>query len=880
MMYKQIIIRGARQHNLKNLDFELPRNQFIVITGLSGSGKSSLAFDTIFGEGQRRYVESLSTYARQFLQLMEKPDVDSIEGLSPAISIEQKTITRNPRSTVATITEIQDYLRLFYSRLGIPECPKCGIRIQSQTPDQIAEQISTIRSGSKVQLLAPIIRERKGEYRKELEDFRKHGYTRARIDGNLVTLDTPQKLERHKFHTIELVIDRFPMDGSIGADRIRQSVETALKLGKGDLMLLTDDFEKSYSTNRACPKCGFTMPELEPRFFSFNSPLGACPECDGIGEVSASTRYYREVEKRAEGVLMGASGSEADLYYSPTKSALVQRQVAEDSMELDEDEQEICSLCLGARLRKEALSVRVHGKNIAEVMALSVTEADRLFESWTFPEQQMLVAGPIIKEMREKLGFLTRVGLDYVSLDRRISTLSSGEAQRVRLASQIGAKLRGILYVLDEPTIGLHPRDNQRLIEALKTMQSIGNTLLVVEHDEETIRAADYIVDLGPGAGKSGGSIVASGTLPQILNAPGSLTGAYLAGARRIPLPAQRHKPNGKFLEIKGATAHNLKNINVKFPLGVFTVVTGVSGSGKSTLVVDILYKALAKKLYDSKETPGEHQGIDGLENIDKIINIDQAPIGRTPRSNPATYVGLFSHIRDFFAQLPESRIRGYTPGRFSFNVASGRCAECRGYGEIRIFMHFMPDVFVRCEICGGKRYNQQTLEVTYEGKNIADVLDMTIAEALEFFEYHPQMKSKLDVLNQVGLGYIHLGQAATTLSGGEAQRIKLAKELCKRSTGKTLYILDEPTTGLHFEDVKHLLEILNKLVDSGNTIIVIEHNLEVIKCADYIIDLGPEGGVDGGKLVATGTPEKIAMSKKSITASYLQAYLQRIETA
>lgn len=873
-MYKEIIVRGARQHNLKNLDFELPRNQFIVITGLSGSGKSSLAFDTIFGEGQRRYVESLSAYARQFLQQMEKPDVDSIEGLSPAISIEQKTITRNPRSTVATVTEIQDYLRLLYSRIGLPQCPKCGIGIQSQTVDQIVAQIQEGDPGATVQLLTPIVRERKGEYRKELEDFQKKGFTRARIDGEILRLDSPIKLERHKFHTIEIVVDRFPLDSTMSAERIRSSVEIALKLGRGDLIVLSDKKEKLLSVNRVCPKCGFAFPELEPRFFSFNSPLGACPECDGIGEISASTRYYREVEKRAQGVLLGSTPAESDLYYSPSKSALAQWQVAEDNIDESQEDGETCPACNGTRLRPEALAVKIHGRNIAELMALPVTAAEELFSSWSFPPQHSLVATPILKEIREKLSFLTRVGLEYVNLDRKIGTLSSGEAQRVRLASQIGAKLRGVLYVLDEPTIGLHPRDNQRLIDALKTMQSIGNTVVVVEHDEETIRAADYIMDLGPGAGKSGGYIVAAGPLAEILKSPESLTGSYLNGTRKVEVPEKRRKAQRGYLEVLGATEHNLQNIDVKFPIGLFNVVTGVSGSGKSTLIIDILYRAVAKKFYDSKETPGKHQRIDGLDQIDKIINIDQAPIGRTPRSNPATYVGLFGHIRDFFAQLPESKIRGYSPGRFSFNVASGRCAECRGYGEIRIFMHFMPDVFVRCEICGGKRYNQQTLDVVFEGKNIADVLDMTIAEAAEFFQYHPQMKSKLDVLNQVGLGYIHLGQPATTLSGGEAQRIKLGKELCKRSTGKTLYILDEPTTGLHFEDVRHLLDILLKLVDAGNTVIVIEHNLEIVKCADYIVDLGPDGGVNGGKVIASGTPEQVVRSQKSITAKFLARYL------
>lgn len=867
-MYKEIIIRGARQHNLKNLDLDLPRNRLIVITGLSGSGKSSLAFDTIFGEGQRRYVESLSAYARQFLQQMEKPDVDSIEGLSPAISIEQKTITRNPRSTVATVTEVQDYLRVLYSRLGIPHCPRCGIPIQSQTVDQIVAQILEEKKGARIQLMAPIIRERKGEYRKELDEFLKRGFTRARIDEQIVSLDQPIKLERHKFHTIELVIDRFPLDDSIAPERIRNSAELALKMGKGDMVMLTDTGERLFSINRACPKCGFNFPELEPRFFSFNSPVGACPECDGIGEISAATRYYREVERAAQELLVTSSRS-AELYYSPTKDAVAQWQVAEDALP-EEEEAKVCPLCLGSRLRPEALAVKIHGLNIAEVMAHSVGKSSDLFESWKFGPQESLIATPILKEIREKLGFLRRVGLDYVTLDRKISTLSSGEAQRVRLATQIGAKLRGILYVLDEPTIGLHPRDNQRLIEALEMMRDIGNTVVVVEHDEETIRAADYIVDLGPGAGKGGGHLVASGSMKQIIESAASLTGAYLSERKKIPVPGSRKKPERGFIEVQNATEHNLKGINAKFPIGLFTVVTGVSGSGKSTLVLDILNKVAAKKLYNSKQTPGKHGKVIGLDKIDKVINIDQAPIGRTPRSNPATYVGLFSPIREFFAQLPESRIRGYTPGRFSFNVTSGRCAECRGYGEIRIIMHFMPDVYVRCEICGGKRYNQQTLEVTYEEKNIADVLDMTISEACEFFQFQPLIKSKLDVLEQVGLGYIHLGQSATTLSGGEAQRIKLAKELSKRSTGKTLYILDEPTTGLHFEDVKHLLAILFKLVELGNTVIVIEHNLQIIKCADHILDLGPDGGDRGGEIVAEGPPEKIIKSKRSLTARYL----------
>ena len=871
-MYKEIIVRGARQHNLKNLDLELPRDKLIVITGLSGSGKSSLAFDTIFGEGQRRYVESLSSYARQFLQQMEKPDVDSIEGLSPAISIEQRTITRNPRSTVATVTEIQDYLRVLYSRLGVPHCPQCRIAIQSQTVDQIVSQILAFNQGAKIQLLAPIVRERKGEYRKELEEYQKRGYSRARIDGVLVTLEGSMRLERHKLHNIEIIIDRFPLDGSVAPERIRSSTELTLKLGNGDLMVLADGTERLFSVNRACPKCGFNFPEIEPRFFSFNSPLGACPECDGIGEVSTASLYYREVERKAQEVLITSSATAADLYYSPTKTALAQWQVAEDN--LPEQEEMICPVCRGARLRAEALAVRVSGKNIADVMGLPVTTAEQLFKSWRFSEKDSLIAEPLLKEIREKLGFLCNVGLEYVTLNRKIGTLSAGEAQRVRLASQIGARLRGILYVLDEPTIGLHPRDNQRLINALHAMKAIGNTVIVVEHDEQTIRSADFIVDLGPGAGKGGGYIVAAGTVDKVLKNSDSLTGAYLSGRRRIEIPAKRRAANRGYLEIRGAAEHNLKNLNVKFPLGLFTVVTGVSGSGKSTLVIDILYKAVAKKLHNAKETPGKHSKIEGLDQIDKIINIDQAPIGRTPRSNPATYVGLFGHIRDFFAQLPESRIRGYSPGRFSFNVAAGRCGECRGYGETRIFMHFMPDVFVRCEICAGKRYNQQTLEVLYEGRSIADVLEMTISEATQFFQYHPQMKSKLQILDQVGLGYIHLGQPATTLSGGEAQRIKLAKELCKRSTGKTLFILDEPTTGLHFEDVKHLLQILLHLVDLGNTVVVIEHNPEIIKCADYIIDLGPEGGDKGGKLVATGTPNTIAHNPRSLTGNYLAEHL------
>jgi excinuclease ABC subunit A len=870
-MYKEINVRGARQHNLKNIDLDLPRNQLIVVTGLSGSGKSSLAFDTIFGEGQRRYVESLSAYARQFLQMMEKPDVDSIEGLSPAISIEQKTITRNPRSTVATVTEVQDYLRLLYARLGTPFCPRCNIPIQSQTIDQIVEQILAGEKNSEIQILAPIVRGRKGEYRKELEDFSKKGFSRARVDGTITFLDAPIKLERHKLHNIELIVDRFPL-GDVQRDRIRNSAEYALKLGKGDLVVLSGSKEKLFSINRACSKCGFNFPELEPRFFSFNSPIGACPECDGIGEVGSASRIYRLAEKKAEDILITTTPSARELYYSPTKDALDQWQVAED--ELDEDEAVVCPVCDGTRLRQEALSVRIGGRNIAQVMSQSVTEADCLFESWRFSDQESLIAKPILREMREKLGFLSKVGLEYVSLDRKIATLSSGEAQRVRLASQIGAKLRGILYVLDEPTIGLHPRDNRRLIDALVTMKDLGNTVLVVEHDEQTIRSADYVVDLGPRAGKNGGAVMAAGTLSKVLNNQESLTAAYLTGRKRIAVPQIRRTPSRGFIHVHGAAEHNLQNIHAKFPIGLLTVVTGVSGSGKSTLVLDILYKAMSKALYKSKAVPGKHSRIEGTDKIDKVINIDQAPIGRTPRSNPATYVGLFNHIREFFAQLPESRIRGYTPGRFSFNVTDGRCAECRGYGETRIIMHFMPDVFVRCDVCGGKRYNQQTLEVTYEGKNIADVLDMTISEALEFFQYHPQMKARLEVLEQVGLGYIHLGQSATTLSGGEAQRIKLAKELCKRSTGKTLYILDEPTTGLHFEDVRHLLEILLRLVDNGNTIIVIEHNLEIVKCADYILDLGPEGGTGGGKIVAEGTPEIIAAAKNSITGAYIAEVL------
>ncbi len=857
-MSGSIIIRGAREHNLKNLDLEIPRDQLVVITGLSGSGKSSLAFDTIYAEGQRRYVESLSAYARQFLEQMGKPDVDSIEGLSPAIAIEQKSTSHNPRSTVGTVTEIYDYLRLLFARVGHPFCFHCGEEITAQTVQQMVDAIRELPEGTKFQILAPIVRGRKGEYRKELLDMRRAGYVRARIDGRIVDLGEDIVLDKQKKHTIEIIVDRLVMkSGEALVRRLADSVETSLKLTDGLVGVLTEDGKMSlYSEKLACIRCGVSYPEITPRIFSFNSPHGACPACDGIG-------------------------------YAMTPGCPED----EDFTLLDR-----CSVCKGARLKPESLSVKIARRSIADVSQLSVRAAADFFESLTLTERETLIAQRILKEIRERLGFLVNVGLDYLTLDRPAATLSGGEGQRIRLATQIGSGLVGVLYILDEPSIGLHQRDNRRLLETLLRLRDLGNTVIVVEHDAETMRAADHILDLGPGAGAHGGRIIAQGTPAEVMANPESLTGRYLRGDLAVTLPRRERKPKG-FLTVVGARKHNLKGITARFPLGLFTCVTGVSGSGKSTLVLEVLFHSLSQLLrqhpaphsaHSRQSHPNEPWGpwkgrgegkpkIDGCkellgaEALDKVIDIDQSPIGRTPRSNPATYTGLFTFIRDVFSNLPESRVRGYKPGRYSFNVKGGRCEACQGDGLIKIEMHFLPDIYVTCEVCKGQRYNRETLDIHYKGRSIADILNMTVDEALEFFEHIPPIKAKLQTLHDVGLHYIKLGQSATTLSGGEAQRVKLSRELSKRATGRTLYILDEPTTGLHFADIQRLLDVLNRLVEAGNTVVVIEHNLDVIKNADWIIDLGPEGGDCGGEIVAEGTPLEVARSKRSHTGQVLR---------
>jgi excinuclease ABC subunit A len=941
-MSDKIIIKGAREHNLKNIDLELPRDKLVVITGISGSGKSSLAFDTIYAEGQRRYVESLSAYARQFLGLMEKPDVDYIEGLSPAISIEQRKAGQNPRSTVGTVTEIYDYLRLLFARIGKPYCYNCGKPIQRQTVQQIVDSVLSLSQGSKIQVLAPIIRGRKGEYREVFEEARRDGFVRVRIDGAVHDLSTEIKLEKNKKHDIEIIVDRLVVDPKINK-RLADSVETALGIASG--LVLVDVLnghpdgehkELFFSENFACVDCSISYDELAPRMFSFNSPYGACPACNGLGtkmevdpelvvrKPSLSLRqgaiapwgentngwYFRQLEGVAEHyefdletpwqelspdhqnvVLFGSNGDEIrfvytreskkvqaewtsnyegvvnnlDRRYKETESQHV-RSWIEEFMQVRS-----CPECRGARLRKEALAVRVGNENIHKLTGMSIKRATVFFSKLSLNKRELTIAHQILKEIRDRLGFLVNVGLDYLTLDRSAGTLSGGEAQRIRLATQVGSQLVGVLYILDEPSIGLHQRDNQRLLDTLTQLRDLGNTVVVVEHDRETIESADYVVDLGPGAGLHGGDIVATGSPEDIESNESSLTGQYLSHARSIPIPTKRRKVSKGFLELKGATGNNLKKVSLRIPLGVFNCVTGVSGSGKSTLINETLYRILAKKFYRSKTAPLEYKQIKGLELIDKVIDIDQSPIGRTPRSNPATYTGLFNHIRDLFAQLAEAKIRGYKPGRFSFNVKGGRCEACQGDGLIKIEMHFLPDVYVNCEVCKGKRYNRETLEIKYKGKSIADVLDMTVSEALTFFENIPPIKRKLQTLFDVGLGYIHLGQQATTLSGGEAQRVKLSTELSKISTSQTLYILDEPTTGLHFEDIRMLLSVLNKLVEKGNTVIVIEHNLDVIKTADHIIDLGPEGGDEGGRIVAFGTPEKVARSEASHTGEFLK---------
>ena len=908
-MLDRIAVHGARQHNLKNIDVEIPRNTFTVITGLSGSGKSSLAFDTIYAEGQRRYVETLSTYARQFLDQMERPDVDSIEGLSPAISIEQKTTSRSPRSTVGTITEIYDYLRLLYSSIGVPHCPLCGSEISRQTTEQILQHVVALRPEDRIMVLAPVVRGRKGEYKKDLEKLVRQGFLRARIDGILRSLDEDIQLDRRKNHSIEVVVDRLLVKPGI-EKRLEASIETATKLAGGLVIIsVVNGEERLYSQKLACTECGTSIPQLEPRSFSFNSPYGACEECAGLGSMwafdpakivvdfskpllegglaaAASSAYVRHRVEEA------AKQARADLRTPyeelprKAKTALMEAVTSAMQEGYDEATEEYrewlteymspveCPACGGRRLRPSSLAVRVKNFSIAEFTALPIGRALVTVRNWEFGDRDMQIAGRVLDEIRRRLEFLSAVGLDYLSLERSAATLSGGEAQRIRLATQIGSKLRGVLYVLDEPSIGLHPRDNGRLLSTLAELRDMGNTVLVVEHDAETIERADYVIDLGPGAGRLGGDLVAFGSPAEIARNPASLTGRYLSGALEIAVPTDRRSPNGKQITVRGAAEHNLKGIDVEFPLGTLIVVTGVSGSGKSTLVNEILYRALAREIYGSREQPGAHAAIEGLEHIDKVIRIDQSPIGRTPRSNPATYTGLFTPIRDLYAMLPESRERGYKPGRFSFNVKGGRCEACQGDGLKRIEMNFLPDVYVTCDVCRGRRYNHETLQVKYKGHSIADLLDATVEEALPLLENIPQIKPKLQTLNDVGLGYIHLGQSSTTLSGGEAQRIKLAKELSRRQTGRTLYVLDEPTTGLHFDDVRKLLDVLERLVNLGNTVVVIEHNLDVVKTADWIIDLGPDGGEYGGRVVACGTPEQVARSKKSYTAEALRKLL------
>ncbi|HKV05332.1 MAG TPA: excinuclease ABC subunit UvrA [Candidatus Acidoferrales bacterium] len=923
MGLKKIVIRGARQHNLKNISLEIPRNTLTVITGLSGSGKSSLAFDTLYAEGQRRYVESLSAYARQFLDQMERPDVDSVEGLSPSIAIEQKTTTRSPRSTVGTITEIYDYLRVVYSAIGTPHCPKCGKPIARQSTEQIVQAVMALKPEERIMILAPVVRGRKGEYRKEFEKYAKEGYVRARVDGRLVNLDEPVALDRRKNHTIEIVVDRLLLKNGI-AQRLEQSIETALKLTGGLVTIaVVGGEEHVYSEKLACADCGTSVPQLEPRSFSFNSPYGACTECHGLGSkfdfdpakvIADWTKPLFEgglgpgsgsaYLQRTLRIAAAAHGFDLDapfeklsrkiqnliLHGNPanggsSKGLNFQGVLAHLENSLSESSSDTyrewltqymspapCTACCERRLRPESLAVEIAGLSIADFTALALNEArpavDKIRARLTL--RQRKIAGRPLAEVAERIDFLLDVGLGYLTLARSAATLSGGEAQRIRLATQIGSRLRGVLYVLDEPSIGLHARDNGRLLSTLETLRDLGNTVLVVEHDEETIRRANYVVDLGPGAGNAGGHLVAAGSPAEIAANPASLTGQYLSGKMVIPVPAERRSPNGKSVAVLGAHGNNLKNIDVAIPLGLLSVVTGVSGSGKSTLVNDILYRALASKLYRSMEKPGAHRSISGAEHIDKVVQIDQAPIGRTPRSNPATYTGVFAPIRELYAMLPESRERGYRPGRFSFNVKGGRCEACQGDGQRRIEMNFLPDVYVTCEVCRGKRYNGETLAVRYKGSSISDLLDMPIEDALKLLENIPAIQQKLQTLVDVGLGYVQLGQSATTLSGGEAQRTKLARELSRRQTGRTLYILDEPTTGLHFDDVKKLLDVLNRLVALGNTVLIIEHHLDVIKQADWIIDLGPEGGEAGGRVVAQGTPEQVARNKKSYTGQIL----------
>ena len=914
-MLDRITVHGARQHNLKNISVEIPRNTFTVITGLSGSGKSSLAFDTIYAEGQRRYVETLSPYARQFLDQMERPEVDSIDGLSPAISIEQKTTTRSPRSTVGTVTEIYDYLRLLFAAAGIPHCPLCGAEIAKQSPNQILEQVFALHQNERIMILAPIARGRKGEYKKELETIAKGGF-RARIDGELRTLDEPVKLDKRKNHTIEVVIDRLLVKPGIEA-RLESSIQTALKWADGLVIVaVIDGTERLYSEKLACPNDGTSIPQLEPRSFSFNSPYGACEICHGVGSTWAFDPV-KVINDPSKPLLDGALGPGSTssymqsalcdaaevlkidlatpfedfpkkmrntLLYGGAQFGGILKVLDENFNRASEGYRDWlmdymsptkCPACEGKRLKPASLAVRVKGISIADFTGMSIARALPTARKWKFSERETKIVSRVMEEIQNRLQFLTDVGLDYLSLERSSATLSGGEAQRIRLATQIGSKLRGVLYVLDEPSIGLHPRDNGKLLDTLHHLRDLGNTVLVVEHDAETIERADYVIDLGPRAGRLGGSLMAQGTPAQIMKMPGSLTGQYLSGKISIPSPQVRRPGNGLMVTVKGAREHNLRDVTVDFPLGTLTVVTGVSGSGKSTLVHDILYRALSKEVYGSSTEPGAHDSIVGLENIDKVIEIDQSPIGRTPRSNPATYTGVFSAIRDIYAMLPESRERGYKAGRFSFNVKGGRCEACQGDGLKRIEMNFLPDVYVTCDVCRGRRYNLETLQVKYKGKSIADLLESSVDDATELLENIPQVYAKLKTLKEVGLGYLHLGQSSTTLSGGEAQRIKLAKELSKRQTGKTFYLLDEPTTGLHFEDIRHLLEVLQRLVDLGNTVVIIEHHLDIIKNADYLIDLGPEGGDGGGQIVAAGTPEELMRVKNSHTADALRKIMK-----
>jgi excinuclease ABC subunit A len=951
--HRFISIRGAREHNLKNVDLDLPRDRLVVITGLSGSGKSSLAFDTVYAEGQRRYVESLSAYARQFLELMQKPDVDSIEGLSPAISIEQKTTSRNPRSTVGTVTEVYDYLRLLFARVGVPYSPATGLPIESQTVSQMVDRIKTMAEGTRLYLMAPIARGRKGEYRKELQELSKKGFQRVKIDGKLYEIAEAPALDKKYKHDIDVVVDRIVVRPDLG-NRLADSIETALNLAEGLAVAENADTGERtvFSARFACPVSGFTIEEIEPRLFSFNAPQGACPACDGLGVkmffdpemvvpddrlslaegaiapwADSSGQYYmqtlesiakhfkvkmstpwRDLPRKVRDVILFGSGGESIAMryddgirqYQTTKPFegvipnLDRRWKETDSSwvreELERFQRESkCETCNGARLKPEALAVKIAGLNISQTTEFSIGDAVKWFLELApkLTPKQREIAARILKEINERLGFLDNVGLSYLTLNRTSGTLSGGESQRIRLASQIGSGLTGVLYVLDEPSIGLHQRDNDRLLKTLTRLRDLGNTVLVVEHDEEAIRAADHLVDMGPGAGAHGGNVVAQGTPEEVMRNSASLTGQYLSGFRQVPIPKTRREPpaqgskgGGRWLTIKGARENNLQNVTASIPLGTFTCVTGVSGSGKSTLIIETLYKALARRLNGAREHPGVHGGLDGVGHLDKIVDIDQSPIGRTPRSNPATYTGAFSPIRDWFSQLPESTERGYKPGRFSFNVKGGRCEACQGDGVIKIEMHFLPDVYVQCDVCKGKRYNRETLEIHFRGKSIADVLEMTVDEGVDFFKAVPVIRDKLLTLQQVGLGYIHIGQQATTLSGGEAQRVKLAKELSRRATGRTLYILDEPTTGLHFEDVRKLLEVLHRLVEGGNTVVVIEHNLEVIKTADWVLDLGPDGGAGGGRLIAEGPPEEIVKVAESYTGQYLARHLPRSAAA